>query len=72
MKGKAEFTKTEIEELRRLIILRNKATKSEQKNIRNKMRKMEFYGRDDWEITNMQISDLDMLIKLKKITITDI
>lgn len=71
MKGRNSFTKTEILELERLIILRNKTASSGQKAIRDKMRKLGFYGKDDWGITDLQISDLNSLIKSSRIKIKD-
>ena len=58
MKGKNIFTKQEIEELNRLITLRTRADRTTQKHIRNKMREIGFYGRDDWGINDCQIADL--------------
>jgi hypothetical protein len=71
MKGRNNFTKTEISELESLIILRNKTESSKQKTIRDKMRKIGFYGKDDWGIKNLQISDLQTLIKSKQIKVID-
>lgn len=63
MKGKNIFTEKEIDELKRLITLRaNSTSKSEQKKLRDKMRKIGFYGRDDWGINDCQIADLERLI----------
>ncbi|GAP81582.1 hypothetical protein JFY68_06590 [Porphyromonas gingivalis] len=72
MKGKKVFTKKEIEELRLLIEQRTKAkTKKEQKPIRDKMRKIGFYGRDDFGIIDLQLSDFEGLIKSDTIKIID-
>ena len=46
-KGKKVFTKTEIEQLLQLIKERRQAPSDKQKSIRNKMRKLGFYGRDE-------------------------
>ena len=54
MKGKKEFTEQEIMELRMLIRERVKASRSDQKRIRNAMRSIGFYGRDDWGIVDCQ------------------
>ena len=63
MKGKNTFTQKEIDELKRLITLRaNSTSKSEQKKLRDKMRKIGFYGRDDFGITDCQVTDLESLI----------
>lgn len=71
MKGKNTFTSEEIKELRKLIKKRVKADRSSQKGIRAKIRKIGFYGRDDFGIIDLQISDLDRLIKSKRIHIVD-
>lgn len=71
MKGKDEFTQKGIEELKRLIVQRNEAPSEKQKSIRNKMRKIGFYGKDDWGISNLQVSDLDKLIRDRKIKVID-
>ena len=44
IKGKKVFTKTEIEQLLQLIKERRQAPSDKQKSIRNKMRKLGFYG----------------------------
>ena len=70
MKGTNVFTKSEINELRELIRQRVKADSSKQKRIRDKMRAIGFYGRDDFGIVDMTESDLDMLLesgRIKKI-----
>ena len=69
MKGKKHFTKPEIEELKRLIILRNKTAPTGQKSIRQRMRNIGLFGKDDWGITDMQLRDLESLIKTKRITV---
>ena len=71
MKGKSVFTKSEIVELERLIILRNKTQATDQKAIRQKMRKIGFYGKDDWGINDLKVSDLNSLIKSGRIKISD-
>ncbi|MBA0882347.1 GIY-YIG nuclease family protein [Flavobacterium undicola] len=63
LKGKNEFTADTIKKLEDLITLRIKTPPSGQKSIRQKMRNLGFYGKDDWGITNFQISDLHSLIK---------
>ena len=63
MKGKNTFTVSEINELKRLIALLVKADRSTQKSIRAKMRRMGFYGWDDYGIKDCQPEDLDKLIK---------
>ena len=62
MKGKNQFTKEEIEELKELIALREKSGRLEQKRIRDKMRRIGFYGRDDYGINDCTVSKLENLI----------
>lgn len=69
MKGKDTFTLLDIKRIEAMIILRNKTSPSGQKSIRQKMRNMGFYGKDDWGITDLQVSDLHCLIKLGRIKV---
>ena len=69
MKGKKSFTSVEIKKLEDLIILRNKTASSGQKAIRQKIRDVGFYGKDDWGITDLQFSDLHALIKSGQIKV---
>lgn len=69
MKGKDTFTQTEISELRNLIKERIKADRSRQKGIRAKMRKIGFYGSDDFGIIDMQPSDFERLISSGRIKV---
>ncbi len=69
MKGKNVFTKQEIEELRELIRQRVKADRNAQKRIRDKMRKIGFYGGDDFGIIDMTIEKFDKLIADKRIIV---
>ena len=71
MKGKSTFTQAEISELKKLIKERVKAERSRQKGIRAKMRRIGFYGSDDFGVFDMQLSDFEQLIKSGKITISD-
>ncbi len=71
MKGKSVFTEAEINKLRELIKIRNRTNSSQQKAMRGKMRAIGFYGKDDWGIVDLQISDLEDLIKDRKIKIAD-
>ena len=70
MKGRNTFTKNEIAELERLIVLRTKTPASGQKAIRQKMRNIGFYGQDDWGITNLQPADLKTLISSGRIKVS--
>lgn len=69
MKGKDTFTVQEIELLKNLICQRVNADRSTQKRIRDKMRKIGFFGRDDYNIQDCQVSDLENLIKSGEIKI---
>jgi len=71
MKGKNTFTKTEIKQLEQLIELRNNTAPSDQKGIRQKMRNLGFYGRDDFGINDLQLTDLQLLIFKGRIKVTD-
>lgn len=72
MKGKNIFTESEIEQLKVLIRQRVQADSSSQNNIRNKMRRIGFYGQNDYGIKNCQVSDLERLIKFGKIKVIGI
>lgn len=67
MKGRNTFTRKEIAKLKELITLRTQSNTVEQKQFREEMRKLGFYGRDDWEITDLQVTDLEQLIESGKI-----
>lgn len=69
LKGKDTFTQSEINKLEELIRIRNNMPSSKQKNIRDKMRNIGFYGRDDWGITDLQLCDLHTLINKKEIKV---
>lgn len=69
MKGKNIFTISEIEQLKALIYLRAQADRDTQKSIRNKMRAIGFYGRNDWGIVDCQVADLEQLINSGKIKV---
>ena len=62
MKGKKVFNANEIDLLKSLIRQRNNADKAKQKSIRDQMRNLGFYGRDDWGINDCHVSDLENLI----------
>ena len=66
IKRKKVFTKTENEQLLQLIKERRQAPSDKQKSIRNKMRKLGFYGRDDWGITDCTETDLIQLKAMEK------
>lgn len=71
MKGKSIFTKAEINRLFELIKQRRNAPSNKQKGIRDKMRRIGFYGWDDWGIRDCKESDLQRLIDNKQITVID-
>lgn len=70
MKGKNTFTQKEIDELKRLMTLReNSTSKSEQKKLRDKMRKIGFYGGDDFGIYDCKVAHLESLISTGRIKV---
>lgn len=71
MKGKNEFTQNEINEIVALIRKRCSADREEQKQIRADMRRIGFYGRDDFGIFDMTEEKFYRLIESKKIIIKD-
>lgn len=71
MKGKSAFTLDEVAELRRLIDLRVKSERSAQKLLRDRMREIGLYGRDDWGITDMKPEDFESLITSGRIVVID-
>ena len=72
LKGKNLFTQKEIDELKQLITHRiNSTNKNDKKNLRKEMRKIGFYGRDDWGIVDCRVSDLENLLKSGEIKVTD-
>ncbi|WP_193510774.1 GIY-YIG nuclease family protein [Christiangramia fulva] len=70
MEKRTKFTQQEIDILESLIKKRIKADRTEQKSIRNKMRKLGFYG-SYFGISDLQPSDLQNLIRSRRITIVD-
>jgi hypothetical protein len=71
MKGKDTFTSATIDELIGLIELRNMTQSSGQKTIRQKMRDIGFYGKDDWGIVDLQVADLNSLIFSGRIKVVE-
>ena len=71
MKGKNEFTQSEINEIVDLIRQRCSADREEQKQIRADMRRIGFYGRDDFGIFDMTEEKFYSLIKSGIITINN-
>ena len=73
MKGKNEFTQNEINEIVSLIrkISSTSTPQKKQKQIRDKMRRIGFYGRDDFGISDMTEEKFYGLIESKKIIIKD-
>lgn len=70
MKGRNLFSKREVELIESLIQQRCNADSSQQKGIRNKMRKLGFYG-SDYGVIDMTIEKFYGLIKSGEITISD-
>ena len=71
MKGKSNFTKSECVILMRLIKRKVNSNKSEQKNIRNEMRDMNFYISDFTDKKGFDVDDFSQLIEDGKITIVE-
>lgn len=72
MKGKRKFTRIEAEQIRSLIMEKNKATPSQQKGIRNKIRKIGFYYSDFCSSKEgYTTNDFDALIQSGQIEIID-
>ena len=71
MKGKSNFTKSECAILKRLIKRKVNSNKSEQKNIRNEMRDMNFYISDFTDKKGFDVDDFSQLIEDGKITIVE-
>lgn len=71
MKGKSTFTAKEIEELKRLINKKSSLPSDEQKAIRDKMRKMQFYITDFTSSNGFESSDLQELIERGVIKIAE-
>ena len=71
MKGKNIFTTNEVKEIVALIRKRCSADRSEQKQIRAKMRRIGFYGKDDFGIFDMKEEKFYGLIESGEINISD-
>ena len=71
MKGKNVFTQNEINEIVALIRQRCSADRGKQKQIRAKMRRIGFYGQDDFGISDMTEEKFYRLIESEKIIISD-
>ena len=65
MKGKSIYTKREVEQIMSLIRKRCSAGRNEQKQIRAKMRRIGFYGQDDFGIFDMTEESLSNLLNLE-------
>lgn len=71
MKGKNVFKQSEIEQLESLIRQRCDAPRNKQKGIRDKMRNLGFYGRDDFDVVDMTIEKFRKLIADGNITVVE-
>lgn len=69
MKGKFEFTKNEIEQIKELINKKILASKNKQKSIRNKIRSLNFYFSDFSNKKGYTVQDFENLIKSGEIKI---
>lgn len=69
MKGKNKFTEAEISKLKMLIKERCNAPSGKQKSIRDKMRRIGFYGGDDFYIKDMTVEKFENLIRDGRIKI---
>ncbi len=70
LKGKKVFSGEEIRQLEELIKLRVKSPADQQKRIRDNIRKIGFYGKDNWGIIDLQLIDLKRLINSGQIKVT--
>ena len=70
MKGKSVFSNREVELIESLIRQRCNAAKSQQKNIRSKMRNLGFYG-SDYGVKDMTIEKFHGLIESGQIKVLD-
>ena len=70
MKGKSVFSNREVELIESLIRQRCNAAKSQQKNIRSRMRDLGFYG-SDYGVKEMTIEKFHGLIKSGFIKVSD-
>ena len=70
MKGKSSFNKREVELIESLILQRCNADKSQQKNIRSKMRNLGFYG-SDYGVKDMTIEKFHGLIESGQIKVSE-
>ncbi|WP_407532439.1 hypothetical protein [Elizabethkingia miricola] len=72
MKGKSVFSKKEAEQIIFLIEQKLKADSKAQKSIRNKIRKMGFYGKDDFGISGgYTVEDFIRVITIEEDTFND-
>lgn len=71
MKGKDTFSQEDFDELIALIRERSNVPSRQQKKLRDRMRNMGFYGRDDWGITDCKVEDILQLVKTGHIRILD-
>lgn len=67
MKGRDRFTTSEISLIRDLIAEKSVASRGRQRYIRSKLRKIGFYGQDDWGIRDCGLDDFEALIRMGKI-----
>lgn len=70
MKGKKEFTKAEFEEIKKLTEEKNRADKTRQVAIRNKIRNIGFYYSDFSSKKGYTVADIEKLVRDGEIIIT--
>lgn len=71
MKGKKRFTKNEIERIKSLTRMKISASRSEQKQIRDRIRRIGFYYSDFSNSKGYDEYDIDVLIRNSEIEIID-
>ena len=71
MKGKKSFTREESEKIRLLINQKVRASKYEQKRIRDEIRAIGFYFSEFSNKKGYTVNDFDLLIKTRQIVILE-
>ena len=72
MQGRAEFTQTELDEIRRLLREKNGASVSKQKHLRHQLRDMGFYATDfGYQGHGFREADLDRLLTKGQVRVAD-
>lgn len=72
MRGKSRFTATEAREIRELLARKTRGSRDEQKQLRQRIRKLGFFISDFQEGSEaFSTADFDRLVSRKVITIAD-